>query len=74
MADLKSDYGDKVVDINGARVELDNGWFLVRASSNMPVLTLGFEAKTEVGLKELQETLKKYLEKYPEIGKEWKSG
>jgi hypothetical protein len=40
----------------------------------MPVLTLGFEAKTEVGLKELQETLKKYLEKYPEIGKEWKSG
>ncbi|MAF13597.1 MAG: phosphomannomutase [Parcubacteria group bacterium] len=74
LADLKSDYGDKVVDINGARVELDNGWFLVRASSNMPVLTLGFEAKTEVGLKELQETLKKYLEKYPEIGKEWKSG
>jgi len=74
VAELKKDYSDKVIDINGARVQFDDGWFLVRASSNMPVLVLGFEAKTEERLKELEEILKGYLDKYPEIGKEWKSG
>ncbi|MFA6410593.1 MAG: phosphomannomutase/phosphoglucomutase [Candidatus Buchananbacteria bacterium] len=74
VAELKKDFGDKVIDINGARVQFDDGWFLVRASSNMPVLVLGFEAKTDARLKGLQEILKKYLVKYPEIGKEWKSG
>jgi len=74
VAELREDYGDKVIDINGARVQFDDGWFLVRASSNMPVLVLGFEAKTEERLKELQDILQGYLDKYPEIGKDWKSG
>lgn len=73
-ARLKKDYGDKVITINGARVQFNDGWFLVRASSNMPVLVLGFEAKTPERLEELQKTLKGYLDKYPEIGKEWHSG
>jgi len=73
--ELKKEYGsDSVIDINGARVKFDDGWFLVRASSNMPVLTLGFEAKTKERLEELQQILKKHLDKYPEISKEWKSG
>ncbi len=74
VADLKKDYGDRVIDINGARVEFEHGWFLVRASSNLPVLVLGFEAKTEAELEELQHILKKYLDRYQEIGQEWKSG
>lgn len=72
---LKKDYGEgKVVDVNGARVEFGDSWFLVRASSNLPVLVLGFEAKTKKRLEELQKILKKYLDQYPEIGQEWKSG
>lgn len=74
VAELKRDYSDKVIDINGARVQLDDGWFLVRASSNLPVLVLGFEAKTQARLEELQKILKGYLDKYPEIGTDWHSG
>lgn len=74
VGDLKKDFGDKVIDINGARVQFSDGWFLVRASSNMPVLVLGFEAKTKERLEELKTILIGYIEKYPEVGKEWKSG
>jgi len=74
VKDLKKDFGDKVIDVNGARVQFDDGWFLVRASSNMPVLVFGFEAKTKERLEELKKILTSYTDKYPEIGKEWKSG
>lgn len=73
--ELKREYGEnRVIDINGARVKFDNGWGLVRASSNLPVLVLVFESKTKKGLKEIQDLFRKKLAKYPEIGKEWKSG
>lgn len=75
VKELKKDFGeDKVIDINGARVVLDDGWFLVRASSNLPVLTLLFEAKTEQHAEELKNTLKSYLDKHPEISPDWESG
>ena len=75
VAELKKDFGaDRVIDINGARVETDEGWFLVRASSNLPVLVMVFEAKTKRRLNELQKILRSYLDQYPEIGKEWGSG
>ena len=66
--------GFKVIDINGARVELEDGWGLVRASSNMPVLTLRFEAKDEETLKRIEELFRSKLERFEEVGKEWKSG
>ena len=45
-AALKTKYGaENVIDINGARVEFEDGWGLVRASSNLPVLVLVFEGK-----------------------------
>jgi len=73
--ELKREYGeDRVIDINGARVKFDNGWGLVRASSNLPVLVLVFESKTKKGLEEIQDLFREKLAKYPEIGKEWKSG
>ncbi|MBN2397668.1 MAG: phosphomannomutase/phosphoglucomutase [Deltaproteobacteria bacterium] len=43
-----SDYD--VIDIDGVRVQFDNGWGLVRASNTQPVLVLRFESKTEEGL------------------------
>jgi phosphomannomutase/phosphoglucomutase len=69
-ADLKRDF-DRVIDINGARVVFEDGWGLVRASSNLPELVLRFEAKTPERLQEIKETIRSYTERYPEIAKKW---
>lgn len=68
------DEGYEVNDINGARVQFPQGWGLVRASSNLPVLVLVFEAKTQEGVAEIQKIFREKLDKYPEVGKEWHSG
>lgn len=68
------DEGYDVIDINGARVKFKDGWGLVRASSNLPVLVLRFEAQTKEELQKIMDLFKKKFSKYPEIGKEWKSG
>ena len=52
-ADFKAG-GNRVVDINGARVYFEDGWGLVRASSNTPTLVLRFESKTQTGLDRIQ--------------------
>ncbi len=73
--ELKQEYGaEKVVDINGARVYLEDGWGLVRASSNIPALVLVFEAKTEEGLKKIESVFREKLSRYEELGNEWTSG
>ena len=68
--ELKRDF-DKVIDINGARVMLEDGWGLVRASSNLPILVLRFEAKSQERLEEIKQLFRGYMDKYPEIGKVW---
>ncbi len=65
------DEGYKVIDINGARVYTDNGWGLVRASSNTPTLVLRFESKTEEGLKKVEELFKQKLNKFDVVSKDW---
>ena len=60
-----------VIDINGARVMLEDGWGLVRASSNLPILVLRFEAKSQERLEEIKQLFRGYMDKYPEIGKVW---
>jgi len=65
------DEGYKVIDINGARVYIDGGWGLVRASSNTPTLVLRFEAKTNDQLEKIKSIFKKKLNKYSEVDKEW---
>jgi phosphomannomutase / phosphoglucomutase len=37
----------RVIDVDGARIQFDNGWGLVRASNTQPVLVLRFEASTQ---------------------------
>jgi phosphomannomutase/phosphoglucomutase len=49
----------KTIDIDGVRVQFDNGWGLVRASNTQPVLVLRFESFTREGL----ETIKRKVEK-----------
>ena len=67
------DEGYKVVDINGARVYTNNGWGLVRASSNTPTLVLRFEAKTKEELEKTQTLFKEKLAKFPSVSKDWDS-
>ena len=53
--------GAKMFDINGARVYMEGGWGLVRASSNTPSLVLRFEAKTPESLERIQSVFKEKL-------------
>jgi phosphomannomutase/phosphoglucomutase len=73
VAFLKKKYPN-VIDIDGAKVVFPDSWFLVRASSNLPVLVIGFEAKTKERLLELEQLVRKELANFPEIGKEWRNG
>lgn len=52
VEDFKKDY--KVIDVDGARVIMDGGWGLVRASNTQPVLVLRFEAKDQIRLEEIK--------------------
>ena len=63
----------RVVDINGARVYMDGGWGLVRASSNTPTLVLRFEAKTEEALERIKKVFKNKLDKFDKVSKDWDS-
>lgn len=72
---FKKEYGaERVIDINGARVYMEDGWGLVRASSNVPALVLVFEAKSEEGLKKIERIFRAKLSEFPEVGTEWASG
>ncbi|MCH8334138.1 phosphomannomutase/phosphoglucomutase [Candidatus Sumerlaeota bacterium] len=70
---LKGQYGDRVIDINGARVVFDDGWGLVRASSNLPELVLIFEAKTEERMGEIREIFRQALAEHPEVSTRWEN-
>jgi phosphomannomutase/phosphoglucomutase len=71
-ARLKQDF-DRVIDINGARVVFEDGWGLVRASSNLPELVLRFEARTPERLQAIKHTFRGYLEKFPEVDRHWEN-
>lgn len=70
---FKIEYGDKVIDINGARVVFDDGWGLVRASSNLPELVLIFEAKTKERLLEIRSIFKEKIAEFKEVNPHWKN-
>jgi len=65
--------GYRVVDINGARVYINEGWGLVRASSNTPTLVLRFEAKTQQGLDKIKKIFKEKLDRFDNVSKDWDS-
>ena len=75
VSSFKNEYGvERVNDVNGARVSFPDGWGLVRASSNVPALVLVFEAKTDEGLKKIEEVFRTKLAQFPDVGSEWASG
>lgn len=65
--------GYRVFDVNGARVYLEDGWGLVRASSNLPALVIRFEAKSKAGLEKIERIFRDKLKKFPEVGTKWDS-
>ncbi|MEO0186894.1 MAG: phosphomannomutase, partial [candidate division WOR-3 bacterium] len=59
--------GYPVIDIDGARIEFEDGFALVRASNTQNVLVLRFEAKTEERLEEFKELVFGKLRRYDEV-------
>jgi phosphomannomutase len=55
-ARLRTD-GAKVSEIDGVRVQTDDGWWLLRASNTQAVLVARAEAGTEEGLERLKQAL-----------------
>jgi len=62
---FKSKY--RVIDIDGARIEFDDGFGLVRASNTQPVLVLRFEAKTPTRLEEIRKIIMDELATFKEV-------
>ncbi len=56
--------GYKIIDIDGVRIELDDGWALVRASNTGPNVTARFEGKNEEIMNRLKNTFMSLIEKY----------
>ncbi|OGP93614.1 MAG: phosphomannomutase [Deltaproteobacteria bacterium RBG_16_47_11] len=53
--ELKKDYA--IIDVDGVRVNFEDGWGLVRASNTQPVLVLRFEALTEKRLQQIKKLI-----------------
>ena len=57
----------QVVTVDGARVEFESGWGLVRASNTQPAVTLRFEAYTREQIVEYMRVFQAQLQRYPQI-------
>lgn len=57
----------RVIDIDGARIQFEDGFGLVRASNTQPVLVLRFEAKTQERLEEIKKIVYDALRMHPEV-------
>ena len=71
VADFVAEFGDRVDTTNGARVRFDDGWGLVRPSSNLPELVLVFEGATTEAMQAIKEQFRSRLARYPEIDGTW---
>ncbi|MBR8466366.1 phosphomannomutase/phosphoglucomutase [Campylobacter sp. faydin G-140] len=63
---IKSGYHElpkilNIIEIDGIRIQFEEGWALVRASNTTPVIVTRFEAKNEKFLQELQSKFKNLL-------------
>jgi len=55
--------GIELIAIDGARVQTENGWGLVRASNTQAVLVMRFEADTEPHLEEIRKMVESEMDK-----------
>ncbi|MFH1722566.1 MAG: phosphomannomutase/phosphoglucomutase [Candidatus Altiarchaeota archaeon] len=66
-SDFKKRFGDKVITVDGMRLQLEDGWGLVRASNTTPVLVLRFEGRTQEKLAEIKKLILDELWKFEEL-------
>ena len=71
VAEMKRAFPGRVNEVNGARVTFDDGWGLVRASSNLPELVLVFEGRTKDAMERIKADFRRRLAAHPEIGRVW---
>jgi len=57
----------EVIDIDGVRIDFDDGWALIRASNTQPVIVLRFEANNEARLIKLVGIVKEKMDHYQPI-------
>jgi phosphomannomutase/phosphoglucomutase len=53
----------EVIDVDGARIQFEGGWGLVRASNTQPVLVLRFEAESAARLAEIRSEVEATVER-----------
>jgi phosphomannomutase/phosphoglucomutase len=56
-----------VIRIDGARIQMDGGWALVRASNTAPALSVRFEADTAGRLADIKKEVLSFLEGFPSV-------
>ena len=71
LVEYFKDKCDKIIDVDGIRGYLDDGWFLIRASNTEPLLAVRCEAKTEAGLEKIKKFVKDKLDSYSFIHLDW---
>jgi len=57
-----ADAGYDVIDVDGARVQFDDGWALLRASNTQPVVVARFEASTAEALAGIRREVEVWLQ------------
>ncbi|MDX8402137.1 MAG: phosphomannomutase/phosphoglucomutase, partial [Mariprofundaceae bacterium] len=55
--------GLKIIDVDGVRIEFDDGWGLLRASNTQPSLVMRFEAENEARLEEIRALVEDWLKR-----------
>jgi len=63
VIEMQRKKGKRFLDIDGIRVNLNDGWFLLRASNTQPSIVIRCESNTKDGLFTIVEYVKKELEK-----------
>jgi phosphomannomutase/phosphoglucomutase len=53
-----------VIEVDGARVQFDDGWALLRTSNTQPVIVARFEARTQEKLDEIRSEVAEWLSQY----------
>jgi len=56
-----------IIDIDGVRINFENGWALIRASNTQPVLVLRFEADNTDQLDEIISLVRERMSKYEPV-------
>ncbi len=57
-----SSAGYRIIDIDGMRIQFDDGWGLLRASNTQPALVMRFEAPDHQRLQEMRRLIEGWLE------------